>query len=53
MSILQEKFEHKETSDFVVFFKGKWFGFPTPDEAQEFYDEKKAEIEKERELYFK
>ena len=44
MSILNEPFEHKETSDYVVIFKGKWYKFPSYDAADEFYKEKRDEM---------
>lgn len=29
--------------DFVVIYQGKWYRFPTLDEAMEFYEEKRGE----------
>lgn len=31
--------------DFVVIYEGKWYRFPTPEEAWDFYEEKLKEME--------
>lgn len=31
--------------DFVVIYEGKWYRFPTPEEAWDFYKEKLKEME--------
>ena len=44
MIVLEEPFEHKESSDYVVIFKGKWYKFKSYDDAAEFYREKRDEM---------
>lgn len=39
---MSKPFVDRRNDDFVVIHEGKWYRFPTPDEAWEFYYEHKG-----------